>query len=355
MKKQFLSLIVALIASISFVWGQTGMEHNSTGRTVSCTTGPLNPAAGVPYIYKASVTPGGGTYEWWATKDPNFITTPGVTNMSTTALTVTSTQLIAVSANYATVSSTTDEVSITWSDAILSNTVPVTNPTFVAIHYVGSGGVSDCTDNFKAFEITPVNAFVVDIKNIVDNTKAVLAYDVLTEQCPAGVASATYSGGSMRYHYGFDYFYYEVVASNFTNYWIPTFAVTGHHTAQTPVVEYTYANPSTWNTTPPTWSPVTNASTQFAVGSTVTSTQNGVSVYIRVTLNNNTYEGLALRPVTLTVDGQNSVGDWDVVNSTCNDPNAADLNDTAIQNILPRPTVLPVAPSTPFIPGNNQN
>ena len=74
---------------------------------------------------------------------------------------------------------------------------------------------------------------------------------------------------------------------------------------------------------------------------------------------NNNYENLAGQTLTMTVDGQNADGDWDVVNSTCVDPSAADGADTANQLITARPTITPgtsspTAPTT-IIPGNEQN
>jgi hypothetical protein len=228
----------------------------------------------------------------------------------------------------------------------------------VAVHYTGSA--AECADNLKVYELDPIVAFTVDIRNIEDDLKTILAYDVKDDQCPAGVASATYTAGAMVYDYGVDYLYYEVIAANFTNYWVPQFAVTGNHAAQTVAVEYTYANPSTWTATPPTWTPVVNNTTHFDVAPSVLSTKDGVSVYIRVTLTNHNYEGLALRTVTLAADGQNSVGQWDIVNTVCTPVLGPDQNDTALQDLKPRPTVpstttSPIAPNTKLVTGNEAN
>jgi len=364
MKKQILLLIVALLVSVTYAFGQ-GAVKNSDPRPSNCQPDALHPVAGVPFTYAAVVTPGTGTYEWWATKNPNFITAPGVTNIATRL--TTPTDLITTSANYGvgTVGAAGSSVTITWSDAVLSTTkyqaVPgaTPSPTFVAVHYVG-GTASDCADNLKVYELDPIVAFTVDIKNIEDEAKTILAYDTKDDQCPAGVASATYTGGAMVYDYGVDYLYYEVIAANFTNYWVPQFAVTGNHAVQTVAVEYTYANPSTWATTPPTWTAVVNNTTHFLVDPSVTSTQLGVSVYIRVTLTNHNYEGLALRTVTLAADGQNSVGQWDIVNTVCTPVLGPDQNDTALQDLKPRPTVpstttSPIAPNTKLVTGNEAN
>jgi hypothetical protein len=66
---------------------------------------------------------------------------------------------------------------------------------------------------------------------------------------------------------------------------------------------------------------------------------------------------------SLAVDGQNSVGTWDINNgtgTTCIETTAADQLDVAQQTLLPRPSLVPgttspTAPNTRLIPGNEQN
>lgn len=374
MKKQILILFVAIFASVTVSWGQ-GAKPKSAPVASTCIPDALHPVAGVPFTYKATVAAGTGTYEWWATKDPAFITAGGVTNMATFLKSPTSpttgTDLLTSSANYAKTGQTSDEVIITWSDAILSTTkyqatpsatptIANPSPTFVAVRYVGAG--TECADNIKVYELDPINAFTVDIKNIDETTFNILGYGVKDDQCAPLVSKATYNNKAMEYEYGINYLYYEVVAANFTSYWVPTFAFSGQHAVQTYVIEYTYQDPATWGTTAPTWTPVVNATTHFDVDPTVTTTANGVSVFIRVTVTNHNYEGLATRTVTLAADGQNSVGTWDIVNSAtaCTQTAAADLNDKADQDLKPRPTVpstttSPTPPNTKLVTGNEQN
>ena len=369
MKKQILFLVMAFIASISVAWGQ-GAKTKSAPQASSWVPDALHPVAGVPYVYKATVTPSPGTYEWWATKDANFITAPNTTNMSTylksPTTTVTGTDLITQSTNYAKTGQTSDQVTITWGDVVLNTTkyqtVPgaTPSPTFVVVRYVSGG--TECADNLKVYELDPINAFTVDIKNIDAADFSSKGYGVSVNQCPANVSKATYVNKAMVYEYGINYLYYEVVAANFSSYWVPTFTLTGKHAQQTYAVEYTYADPSTWTATPPTWTAVVNGTTHFNVDPTVTTTAGGVSVFIRVTLTNNNYEGLALRTITLAADGQNSVGTWDIINSatTCTATAAADSNDLASQDIKARPTVpstttSTTAPNTTLVTGNNVN
>ena len=75
----------------------------------------------------------------------------------------------------------------------------------------------------------------------------------------------------------------------------------------------------------------------------------------------NNFEGLAAENITLAVDGQNAVGDWDVVNNLADGsapavvtfPLAADQMDIALQTIKPRPAVTAVTPAA-FLPGNKK-
>jgi hypothetical protein len=160
----------------------------------------------------------------------------------------------------------------------------------------------------------------------------------------------------MMYDFGTQVLYYEVIAANFSSSWTPLFTLSGLGNGQTATIEWDYAMTFT--------SP--NAATSGTISSTkvTTNAQNtstGVSIYVRVTIKNATYEGKVATPITLAVDGQNSVGDWDIVNNTttpgpltCTPATGADQNDVAIQTLRPRPTVTPVAP-TPFVPTNVTN
>lgn len=357
MKKSILFTVLAIFAGMSVSWSQS--LPGSPPRGVDCEDGPGNPIAGKSYNYQASATPSGGDYLFWATKDPDFISTAAgvtTTNINTMLLSPTTTppgtDLLETSANYAN-PDPQDYVSITWSDAILNGTDPATSPTFVATYY--EAPTTGCADNFRVWSIDPIVAFTVDIKNIEDLTGNILAYDAAEDQCIDNVRGATYVGTAMQYNFGWDTMYYEVVAANFTNSWTPTFTITGLHTVQTAVVTWTYDNPTLWG--PATvWNDATET-----VYTTETNTDQGVSIYVRMIITNNNYEGNNDRNITLAVDGQNSVGDWDIVNNTPTDPGplcdpatVADQYDIAMQTQKARPTLTPVDPPA-FVGGNEQN
>lgn len=330
----------AFFASITVALAQPFATKYSAPQTVSCETDALHPSAGVPYTYSMAADPSTGTWNWFATKNPAFIAS-GV--LATDSLqTDVANQLLEASDNYGKEGSS-NSVSITWSDAILSGTsyqgdpAPGT-PTFVVGYFKGDG-TTVCADNIKVYEINPVHAFVVDIYNL-DPEDLTDAVSTEVAQCVDNVQGATYSGGTITYDYGTNYLYYEFVAANFTNYWIPTFALTTPDAAQVITTEFTYSHPDTWGTTPPVWNTLTSGSTQLQVDPSVTNTSEGVSVFVRVTVEHKTFEMAdADQVLTMTLDGQNSLLQWDVVNDTCVDPDAADQNDFIDQRIKRRPAI----------------
>jgi len=365
MKKQILSfaLTLALIAGTSVAFGQA--VHYSAPRPLSCTPDALHPIAGQPWTYEATASVA-GTYHFWATKDPNFILTAGTntTYNNSTALT-TPTDLLYASANYNN-PGTTASVDITWSTAILANTdyqgTPdptgaTLSPTFVAVYFDAANG---CSDNFKVWELDPLNGFTVDVLAIdPDAVTTTPAFGTVPTSCFDNVESATYSGGAMVYNYGDNYMYFEFVASNFTGSWIPTFALTGTNAVQTVTYQYTTDLPATWGAGT-TWTNLVSGTTSIPTAETNTS--NGVSVFVRVLIDHANFEGIASQTLTMTLDGQNSAGQWDVRNDDCAlpNPNAADQNDVATSTFNPRPaitpgTTSPIVPNTTIIPGNNVN
>ncbi|WP_423130329.1 hypothetical protein [Gaoshiqia sp. Z1-71] len=366
MKKQILFLtflVLAALASVNNAFGQPYAMNGSAPRGVACEDDELHPIAGKFYTYEVSTNPAtGNEITWWATKDPNFITTSGTarTYNTATALTTADGDLIATSGNYANSATDATTVAITWTDAILSNTVyqgtPSTtepSPTFVVAYVSGA-----CSDNLKVFEINPIEAFTVDIRNIDNETLGSLDYDTETDQCIDDVSSATYVSGAMQYEYGWNTFVYEVIAANFSNYYTPIFNLSGLGDTQTAVIEWTTSAPADWATA--TWVPYDQTETDVTAlprvnVETTTNTSIGVSIYVRVTVTNNQFENNANDlpngiDITLAVDGVNSVGTYDVNNwiesatpgtyeLACAPTTAPDQADTAVQTLLPRPAV----------------
>lgn len=336
MKKQIFVLSMVLFAAVT-AFGQ--MKQGSAPQPLSCTPGPLTPLAGVAYDYSATVVPANGNFTWWATKDVNFINA-GANNLAT-RLNV-GTDLLTASPNYGIPGGPTNAstVNITWSSATLAGTTDV-SPTFVVVQ---NDAVSPgCANNLKVYQIKPINGFTVDIKNM-DQAKAPLAYAAPYSFCVSNIASARYSGGAIVTDYGTNIMYFEVVAANFTGSYTPSFQLSGLQPGQTVTSLELYTDPAFATAAIPTTltAGIYSPAAPIAVDGSVTNTSTGVSIYVKLTIANGTYETLTDEPVTLAVNGTNAGGDKDVVNTDC--VTQTDFEDIAVQTILARPKVTAVAP-----------
>lgn len=325
MKKQiFIQLIMAMFAVVIANTAIGQAVHHTAPLPLSCTSGPLNPIAGNPYNYGVTATPAGGNFQWWATTDQDFITAGA--NNSSTKLTTGSGALLGTSASYG-VTSTTNNVDITWSSGTLA--AAIATPTFVVAQYDAT-----CANNLKVYKITPTNGFTVDILNI-DASKTAMAYGTPFSTCVSPIQSAKYSGGAIVTDYGTNILYFEVVAANFTGSWTPTFTLPVPAAGMTITAVWDYdmafASAHAVNNGDPAVTAITN-------------TSNGVSIFVRVTIQNGTHEGLTDFAYPLAVNGVDAASNSDVQNSDCALPPSAN-DDLATQTLLARPTVL-AAPAT---------
>lgn len=377
MKKQLFILILALFA-VNLAWAQPYATNDTKAPgpqpfTGTCSDDALHPIPGKAYTYEVT-SPASSKFTWWATKDNNFISTTatGTTTNIGTALSVPG-ALLSTTTNYAQVGAGSNSVGITWTPQILaltsSATVTGKSPTFVAVLAEDATG---CTNNFKVYKIDPKVAFTVDILNLTDDTRLPIgsgqaAYTASETQCFSEVASATYNAtnGGVDYNYGTNILYYEVIAANFTTAYSPSFQVSGLLTGQTATLEWTVTDPSTGS---PTWTAIGSTINGDATGTaqtvgttsvTVSATENtslGVSIYLRLTVNNGNYEGLIAQNVAVAVEGTDNEGnkDLDQASATCL-PNATGYEDKATQVLTERPTVTTNTPTTgplPFLPKN---
>jgi len=336
MKKQILLLIMAIIAATS-AFGQM-LPGSAPLPLVGCTTDATHPLAGVPYDYSVVVNPTGGDFQWWATKDVDFIkTTAGVTtNNIGTKLTV-GTDLLGTSANYG-ITGILDNVNITWSSATLAGTT-VAAPTFVVVQNDATG--TNCANNLKVYPILPVNGFTVDIKNMDQAKVPVALYTDPMAVCVADIESAKYVAGAIVTNYGTNILYFEVVAANFTGGYTPSFQLTGLAAGQTVTsleiaVASTFATPIATTLAAGAYSPAA----PITIDPSVTNTSAGVSIYVRLTIANGTHEHLADSAIALAVNGTNVAGQKDVVNTAC--ATLTDFEDIATQTLTKRPTVTSV-------------
>jgi len=353
MKKQILFLaffILAALASITDSYGQL-LPGVTQPQATTCVGEPLHPYPGVPYNY--SVTIGNGVtvpndgYTWWATKDENFITASGTINYgAANRLDVAPGELIFTSPEYGTTSGTAT-MTITWSPEVLAGTDyqgspgPGT-PTFVAVV-----GTSTCTNNIQVYEINPKPNFTVDITNIDPSTLTSTTYSATVAQCVDIVRSAVYNAGEIDMDYGTNTLYFEVVAANFVTSWKPLFEITSGLTGtqRADISWYESMADATGGTgviesfTGLGSGDTASGTVALTADASVTNTVNGVSLIVKVVIHNYKEESLTLSPFTLAVDGIDSTNEWDLVNSTCFEPNAADQVDYAVHNINPRPDI----------------
>ncbi len=351
MKKQILFLaffVLAVMAGITDSFGQSA-THNTPASGLTCTDDALHPIAGKPYEYGVGVSPSGGEYQYWATKQSSFIQ-GGAVNLAG-SLTVTTSELLAAGVGYGALGSS-ESMTITWTSEILANTVFNTNPTFVAVMYSNAPNV--CANNFKAYQIDPKNGFTLDIFAMQD-AATTLAAGATASSCVGDVASATWDGSQITFDYGTSTATFEIVAANFSTEFLPTFRVT-LNAAQTAEVQWSYtADFATVEFTSAT-TPAGGGDVVSTVSATtsVTDTSTGVSIYARLIIHNNTFEAIAAdtRTLTLAVDAVNSVGQPDVDNTDCNSVLA--FEDVATHELQPRPTLTPTTPTPPvFVPGND--
>jgi zinc transporter ZupT len=140
--------------------------------------------------------------------------------------------------------------------------------------------------------------------------------------------------------------YFEVIAANFTGFYTPSFQLSGLQGDQTADIDWGVTVGAYGNNI------ATGAGNGIfagtAVNTSLTNTSAGVSIYIRVTVHNNDFEGIAVTPITLAVDAVNSANQDDVLHNDCATLNPA-FADAAVQNLNARPIVTEVAPNV-FLP-----
>jgi len=345
MKKQILILLMAIFATATAIYGQA--LHCTNPVPLSCAfDDPLNPVAGRVYNYSAIINPAGGTSYWYATRSTTFTTggsrvateipadgvliSTGATNYRTSAASPTS-------------PTTTN---LTWTSAGLAG-IDATHPLFMVVEYAGP----TCANNTKVMQIIPKVAFTVDITNMTHGTTQVpisFTAPVPPEgQCFANVTSAEFKDGKIDIDYGTNVLYFEVIGANFTGSYKPTLRLSGLQGTQTAAIDWGVAI-GTYNQALVTDQPHTAGvitSGQFTVTTTTQTTSDGVSVFVRVTIRNHGFEGLADEPVTLAVEAVDDTSasnkDVDVDCTTI-----TEYGDLAVQTLYARPAI---APGTPML------
>lgn len=358
MKKHLFILILAVFAISATTFGQMTQSTITPYINSTCTgtnDSPLNPRPGKAYDY--GVTIGNGVtgvtnYYWWATKNPVFVngTTSPTSPNDADKLTV-GNGLLNASSGYASTSGGTQTISITWSPQILADTeyqgtastTVFPSPTFVAVMAQGA-----CSNNIQVYEIDPQPAFTVDISNIAAGAVKAENYGTTISSCVSEVVSAVYNSGSKEIDmdYGKNTLYFEVISANFVGSWTPTITITGLNSpAETASVTIydswaaAQAGGAGLETLNYTVDGAQVGTVSLTAAGTVTNTTAGVSVYLAVTVDHNTYENiLGARPITVSVGGMDTQGNFDLL-ANCTATNVIDTDDSATQDITPRPDI----------------
>lgn len=341
---QFSARIVRsqLLAVIVLLFAITGMEMVANGQTIPrlpvCSDNPLHPRAGKEYSYAVTIaapytTP--QSYDWYVTDDPGFI---AGSLLITTSIIPNNKEFIDAGTGYHNPATGTNAITIKWtSKAALQ---AKTKPYFLVIHYRGTNGTTCEAMNLRAYKVEPYNAFTLDLTNV--NGTADLGLNgsnlaVEHRMCAKDIAAVSFNGTKMVYDYGANELIFKVVAANFTGGWKPFVKVTGLAAAQTisaiewsATTTFTGANPFTNNSD--TWSPANKVPAPPD-----NQTDDGETIYLKVTIRNNDFEGITDTAVTLALNGTNDDGDEDVHYADCLADGFA--NDVATQIILARPVI----------------
>jgi len=360
MKKQlFIILMLTMIVGLNQSFAQA--VGGSLPQAINCAGNAYNPIAGVPYDYSATIDPALGSAYWYATNATTFMS--GGTRPAGIEL-LAGGVVVAAATNYmdnAIGDASPTTTNITWTSAGLEANTPAaaTDPPtlFVVVEY--NAPASGCANNVKVYPVRPINAFVVDIMNMTQGaTPGPAGYGTLVESCYAGVQSAVYNpapapNGGIDYDFGTNVIYFEVVAANFTGSYTPSFQISGLNGSQTADIDWGVAV-GAYPTNVVMGGINGTTYTSPAVNTNLTNTSTGVSIYVRMTIHNDTWEGVVnpFDNITLAVDaitGTAADPIDDVNNATCvlNTP----FQDLSNQHLNKRPTVTEVAPNV-FLPVN---
>jgi hypothetical protein len=327
MKKQILLLaffVLALLAGTSKSYGQ-------------CTTNELHPAANVVYNYSTPAAGPGALYEWYVTTNPDIkakVKAPSGVLFTAAVL-------------------NTQSIAVTWTAAAIE--LARTTPIYLALWY-SETTTSTCTvENVRALQIAPVNTFLLAVTGV-DGTGAtsttVCASPVLTAVVndPANVAiGEDNTNAAMRIIYGTNTITYKITASGVDGQFSPRVripALTG--------AGQTYVSVE-WSTSPNSGFAAFSPSATATGGGSYTPTTDvavtvaGSSYYVRLVIDQSSYESLADQTLNLAVDGYLAANHTvsDIIGgagaTACNEEAAFGKN--ADVTILHRPTVTPGTPA----------
>ncbi len=328
----FLLLTFMTFGTSVIVSGQT------IPRAPNCPDTPLHPKAGKEYTYAVTIaspytTP--QTFDWYVTDNPGFI---AGSTLITTNIIPNSKEYIDAGAGYHNTVTGSNSITIKWTaKAVMS---AKTKPYFLVIQYKGTNGTLCEAMNMRAYKIEPYNAFTLDLTNV--NGIIDLGLDgsnvaIINRLCAKDISSVSFDGTKMVYDYGVNELIYKVVATNFNDGWTPEVKISGLAGSQSiGTIEWSkttlFSGTNTFSKNAASWAPTNKISAP-----TDNLTEDGEIVYLKVTINNNDYEGTIDTSVVLAINGVCDDGTEDVHYADC----LVDgfTNDVATQLIMARPVI----------------
>ena len=341
MKKQLFLLIMALIASMDFTYGQ------------SCSAGPLRPSATVPYSYAVTISAingytDTGNFTWYVTINPNLIT--GAEIPSTGDVITVGAGLTYGKSNLA---AGQKNIVISWSPEAVA--LAATNPYYLVVKYGQSNGTCSAS-NIKVWKISPINSFLLAIE-AVDNTGA----SSTGVYCAADITDIVINptNDKATYNYGENTFYAKVTASNIVGEWTPSIKIPTLNAGQT-------IKELGWSAT------VSGVYTAFtgaanSTGGEFTSPNNAnaaaygsLPIYIKLVISNGTWNGSTDQDINIGMDGVYGSGSLKDVKSSTDCSEESNFGKVVTQTIKARPDILtntpsgsplavPTAPATNFL------
>jgi hypothetical protein len=297
--------------------------------------------AGKSYPYSITVSPTGGTFDWFVTSDPHISTAAPILSGSAGG------DILIGGTGYNLPGTLLSAINITWTSQAVANANATPTPTkyYLVVKYT-----TTCSNNIKPWRITPINLFQIAVENV-NSTGATYA-----DICRVAFVDATIgTDDKVTYDYGENAFYLKVTANNFTGSWTPKVniaALQGTITAPQTIKSIEWSLTTTFTGTS-NFDLVTGIATVVVPDKGADNVTTGTDefVYVKVIITDGKFEGIADQSLAFNLSATDIAGnpDVDVVTGTpCTI--TAGINNVA-QVLKARPAMTNPNP-TPFLTAN---
>jgi len=298
MKKQIFILVFLVVATFASV---TNLYAQSCGDA-------LHPIAGKKYTYGISVSPAGGTFNWYVVTSADLM--PGTSTKADNTYLIGGT-------GYNAPGTGTSTVDITWSSKAVKEALANTTKFYLVVNYAMTG----CTDNLKAYAVTPVNLFQILVENANSAGTVWDAAAATAGVCRSAVVSAKVNGTGIDYDYGSNALYLKITANYFTTSWTPKIDITALkaslNVGQT-ITSIEYSTTTTFTGTSNFDLGTGVATTPVAQVGTSTTDGTDQLIYVKVVITDGKFEGTGDQNVAFNVSAVDASGNPDVdLDSSC--------------------------------------